>query len=77
MADAFDAMTTDRVYRPAQPVEQAVETLRTERERQFDPAAVDAFLASLEQALEIRERFAAAAGALSGGGRAASRTTRR
>jgi len=58
VADTFDAMTTDRVYRPAQPVEQAVETLRTERERQFDPAAVDAFLASLEQALEIRERFA-------------------
>ena len=58
VADAFDAITTDRVYRPAQPVEHAVETLRTERGRQFDPAAVDAFLASLEQALEIRERFA-------------------
>ena len=58
VADAFDAITTDRVYRPAQPVEQAVETLRAERERQFDPAVVDAFLASLEQALEIRARFA-------------------
>ena len=46
------------MYRPALPVEQVVETLRTERERQFDPAAVDVFLSSLEQALEIRERFA-------------------
>ena len=60
VADTFDAITTDRVYRPAQPVEQAVETLRAERERQLDPAVVDAFLASLEQALEIRARFAPA-----------------
>ncbi len=60
VADAFDAMSTDRVYRPALPVEHAVETLRSERERQFDPAVVDAFLASLEQMLEIRERFAPA-----------------
>jgi excisionase family DNA binding protein len=60
VADAFDAMTTDRVYRPAPGVDHALETLRTERGRQFCPAAVDAFLSSLEQALDIRERFAPA-----------------
>ncbi|MFN7018107.1 MAG: HD domain-containing phosphohydrolase [Fimbriimonadales bacterium] len=44
VADAYDAMTNDRPYRPALSHEQAIEILRTERERQFDPMIVDAFL---------------------------------
>lgn len=44
VADAYDAMTSDRPYRPALSHEQAVEILRAERERQFDPTVVDAFL---------------------------------
>jgi excisionase family DNA binding protein len=57
VADAFDALTTDRVYRAAVSVEQAVETLMAERERHFDPRVVDAFLESLDEAIEIRARF--------------------
>jgi excisionase family DNA binding protein len=57
VADAFDALTTDRVYRPAGSIEEAVETLRSERGRHFDPAVVDAFLAVVDEAAEIRERF--------------------
>jgi excisionase family DNA binding protein len=58
VADAFDAMATDRIYRPALGVDHAVETLRAERGRQFCPTAVDAFLAAVEEARQIHERFA-------------------
>ena len=51
VADAFDALTTDRVYRSAGTVEAAVETLKGERGRQFDPAVVDAFVDGLDDAL--------------------------
>ncbi|MCS6918850.1 MAG: response regulator [Fimbriimonadales bacterium] len=44
VADAYDAMTSDRPYRPAMSHEQSVEIIRAERGRQFDPSVVDAFL---------------------------------
>ncbi|HEX5504179.1 MAG TPA: HD domain-containing phosphohydrolase [Thermomicrobiales bacterium] len=43
VADAFDAMTADRPYRAALPVDEALRRLRAGRGSQFDPAAV-AFL---------------------------------
>jgi excisionase family DNA binding protein len=57
VADAFDALTTDRVYRASVGVEQAVATLQAERERHFDPRVVDVFLERLGEALAIRARF--------------------
>jgi HD-GYP domain-containing protein (c-di-GMP phosphodiesterase class II) len=44
IADVFDALTTDRVYRPAFTVERAVEMLREQRGRHFDPVLLDVFL---------------------------------
>ena len=43
--DAFNAMTTDRPYRAALPLEEALDELRAHRGTQFDPAVVDALLA--------------------------------
>jgi putative two-component system response regulator len=43
VADAFSAMTTDRIYRSALPVARAWATLRAYRGSQFDPEIVDAF----------------------------------
>lgn len=43
VADAFDAMTSDRPYRKHLPVEEASRRVRVEAGRQFDPAVVDAF----------------------------------
>ena len=43
VADAFDAMTHDRPYRAAMPVEAALAEVLTGAGRQFDPAAVEAF----------------------------------
>jgi excisionase family DNA binding protein len=54
VADAFDALTTDRIYRSAGSVEQAVETLQAERGRHFDPRVVGAFVDAVPEAVEIR-----------------------
>lgn len=48
VVDFFDALTTDRVYRPAFSVAVALEMLVAERGRAFDPVIVDAFLAHAE-----------------------------
>jgi putative two-component system response regulator len=42
VADVFDALTSDRVYRPALPVRMAVEMMEAERGRQFAPEVLDA-----------------------------------
>jgi putative two-component system response regulator len=44
MADAYDAMTSDRPYRKALPLEQAIKEIRDNAGKQFDPAVVAAFL---------------------------------
>jgi HD-GYP domain-containing protein (c-di-GMP phosphodiesterase class II) len=43
VADALDAITSDRPYRKAQPWSTAVEEIAAQRGRQFDPQIVDAF----------------------------------
>lgn len=45
VADAYDAMTTDRAYRQAYPHSLALGKLREEAGRQFDPDVVAAFIA--------------------------------
>jgi HD-GYP domain-containing protein (c-di-GMP phosphodiesterase class II) len=42
--DAFNAMTTDRPYRAAMPLTEALNELRAHRGAQFDPQVVDALL---------------------------------
>jgi putative two-component system response regulator len=44
VADVFDALTHERPYKEAWPVDRAVEEVERQRARQFDPDAVDAFL---------------------------------
>jgi polar amino acid transport system substrate-binding protein len=43
VADAFDAMTSDRPYREAMAFEDAIGELRRNAGRQFDPRCVNAF----------------------------------
>ena len=43
VADALDAITTDRPYRPASPVAEARARIEAGARTQFDPAVVDAF----------------------------------
>lgn len=56
VADTLDAMTSDRPYRRALPLDDAVHEIRLEAGRQFDPEVVIAFLAIPENLwLEARE----------------------
>jgi HD-GYP domain-containing protein (c-di-GMP phosphodiesterase class II) len=48
VCDAYDAMTTTRPYRPAQPKQEAVAELHHHAGTQFDTAVVDAFVHSLK-----------------------------
>jgi len=49
VADAFEAMTSDRPYRPALSYQAAVAELKAGRGTQFDPMIVDTFLTILEE----------------------------
>jgi len=44
VADAFDAMTSDRPYRPAMPVDEALNEIRPGAGTQFDPVVASALL---------------------------------
>ncbi len=44
IVDAFDAMTSNRCYRPAMPVDNAIYEIWRNRGRQFDPVIADAFI---------------------------------
>jgi HD-GYP domain-containing protein (c-di-GMP phosphodiesterase class II) len=57
VADAYDAMTTERPYRQALSEEEAAEALRREAGHQLDPDIVDAFLEAMEE--RRRHRLAA------------------
>jgi len=57
VADVFDALTSERPYKKAWPVEKAQALLIEERGRHFDPACVDAFLAEWPAVLEIWKRY--------------------
>ncbi len=46
VADAFDAMTTERPYRESRPPEEALEELRRVAGTQLDPMAVEAFVSA-------------------------------
>ena len=58
VADVFDALTSDRVYRPAFSVDEAVEMMRALRGSQFDPEILDVFLNSLDDVLGVKALYA-------------------
>jgi methanogenic corrinoid protein MtbC1 len=65
IADVFDALTTDRVYRKAFPVEEAVKMMREQRGKHFDPVLLDAFMEVLDRAgADARAELRANLGAL-------------
>jgi len=57
IADVFDALTSQRVYKSPFEVETAVAMMREQRGLHFDPLVLDAFLADLEPILELRQQF--------------------
>ena len=60
VADAYDAIISLRVYKPALTHEEAVRVMSEKRGTYFDPDVVDAFLEVHEEFREIAARFAGA-----------------
>jgi putative two-component system response regulator len=46
IADVFDALTHERPYKPAWPIDKALSEILSQRGKQFDPEVVDAFMDS-------------------------------
>jgi len=57
VADVFDALMSDRIYRPAWPLEQVVAHFKTERGLHFDPALTGILLDNLDAFLKVRELY--------------------
>ncbi len=57
VADVFDALGHDRVYKKAWDLQKILALFQEERGRHFDPDLVDLFMANLEEILVIKARF--------------------
>jgi len=55
IADVFDALGSERVYKPAWEDEKIYALFREERGKHFDPKLVDIFFEHLDEFLEIRD----------------------
>ena len=56
LADVFDALTSARPYKQAWPVDKALELIRDNRGRQFDPTLVEAFFDVIDDIETIRRQ---------------------
>lgn len=57
VADVFDALTSERPYKKAWPLERAEMFLRDGMGTHFDPACVQAFFAAWNEVLDIHSRY--------------------
>lgn len=57
ITDVFDALTSDRVYRPAVGLDEAIGVMAELRGRQFEPRLLDAFLDSMDAIVSIRDAY--------------------
>lgn len=53
IADVFDALTTERPYKQAWPLEKAVEEIKNQAGKQFDPDLVEAFLQAIPKLQKV------------------------
>jgi len=58
VADVFDALTSVRPYKKAWSVEDALQYLRDNRRKHFDPALVDLFMTLMPAVRDIMQRWA-------------------
>ncbi|MEA3279912.1 MAG: HD domain-containing phosphohydrolase [Thermodesulfobacteriota bacterium] len=60
LVDTFDALTSKRPYKDPYPVEIALEIIRKERGRHFDPDVTDVFLENIDEILKIKSEAGSA-----------------
>lgn len=64
LADVFDALTTERPYKKAWSIEDALRHIESQAGSHFDPALIAPFKQVLPQMLKIREEFSDTLGAM-------------
>ncbi|MDX1295956.1 MAG: HD domain-containing phosphohydrolase, partial [Sulfurimonadaceae bacterium] len=57
LADVFDALSHDRCYKKAWPIDETVDYISEQSGKMFDPDLVELFTGNLDRFLEIRAHF--------------------
>jgi len=57
IADVFDALGSDRVYKKAWELDRILNLFKEERGQHFDPQIVDVFMEQLPRLLEVRDQY--------------------
>jgi PAS domain S-box-containing protein len=57
LADVFDALGSERVYKKAWKLNDILELFKEQRGKHFDPKLVDVFFENLEEFIKIREKY--------------------
>ena len=57
IADVFDALACDRVYKKAWPIEKILNLFKEERGQHFDPKLVDVFIKNINDFVEIKSNY--------------------
>ncbi|MBN1499661.1 MAG: DUF3369 domain-containing protein [Spirochaetes bacterium] len=55
IADVFDALISDRVYRKAIPLDEVLVIMKEQKGKNFDPELMDIFLNNIDEILKIKE----------------------
>ena len=58
VADVFDALTSERPYKKAWPIDDAIRFIKEQSGQHFDPELVNHFLNNLEEIIRINETYA-------------------
>lgn len=57
VADVFDALTSERPYKKAWSIQDALNYLAAEKGKHFDPACIEAFHSQFDKILSVRQKF--------------------
>ena len=57
IADVFDALGSDRIYKKAWELDRVLELLKSEKNKHFDGELIDIFFKNLDEILAIKEEF--------------------
>lgn len=57
LADVFDALGSDRYYKKAWPLDEILEFVKNQRGKHFEPKLVDLFFESLDEFIQIKEKY--------------------
>jgi len=60
LADVFDALTSKRPYKDPYPIEKALDIIKEERGKHFDPDVTDVFLKHIDEIAEIKSEVGSA-----------------